>query len=105
MSKKPPTKAERQHMSRVAALGCWCCLMDGHRGVTAQLHHIREGYGMGQRASHFEVIPLCEGHHQGLIDATKRAFHQSPKLWRARYGMEREVLRAVLETLDLMEAV
>jgi hypothetical protein len=33
------------------------------QGVT--LHHIREGQGAGQRASHWLVIPVCPECHQG----------------------------------------
>lgn len=29
------------------------------------IHHIREGQGMSQRASHWLVVPLCEDCHQG----------------------------------------
>lgn len=54
-----PTAAQRQHMDRVASLGCLLCKMP------AQLHHIREGQGMSQRASNWLVVPLCPEHHQG----------------------------------------
>ncbi len=43
----------------VAELGCLIC------GSPANLHHVREGQGMSQRASDWLVVPLCREHHQG----------------------------------------
>ena len=63
--KRAPTAAERRHMGRVAALGCILCDHLGLGATPAQVHHIREGQGMSQRASNFLTIPLCPEHHQG----------------------------------------
>lgn len=63
--KRAPNKAEHQHMDRVAALGCMLCYHLGVGGTPAQIHHLREGQGMSQRASNYLVIPLCPEHHQG----------------------------------------
>ena len=53
------TKAERDHMGAVAALGCVVCRNLGFVDSPAEIHHVRTGQGMGQRASNYEVIPLC----------------------------------------------
>jgi hypothetical protein len=58
-------KADKEHMNRVAAVGCILCDHLGYGATPAQLHHIREGQGMSQRASNFLVVPLCETHHTG----------------------------------------
>jgi len=50
----------KQHASRVAELPCATCGMPG-----VQLHHIREGQGMSQRAHDMLVIPLCKDCHTG----------------------------------------
>lgn len=63
--KRAPTAAERKHMSRVAALGCILCDHLGLGATPAQVHHVREGQGMSQRASNFLTVPLCPEHHQG----------------------------------------
>jgi len=42
-------KARIAHFERVAALGCIACLIDGNPGTPAELHHIRETAGGGQR--------------------------------------------------------
>lgn len=54
------TAAEKRHMARVARLTCAVCGVDG-----VHVHHIREGQGMGQRASNWLVVPLCPDCHQG----------------------------------------
>lgn len=53
-------KSAKEHMRRVADLPCACC---GTHGV--QLHHIREGQGLAQRASDWLVVPLCSACHTG----------------------------------------
>lgn len=59
------TKAEKQHMTKVAELGCAVCRRMGHEGTPAELHHKRAGTGAGRRSSHYDVIPLCPEHHRG----------------------------------------
>lgn len=90
------TKAAQLHKSRVAELGCILCLRLGIYDTPACLHHIREGQGMSQRASDWEVIPLCREHHQGdtgIHGLGRRAFVK-------RYGVtERELLDHVLASL------
>lgn len=48
----------KKHANRVAELPCATCGMPG-----VQLHHIREGQGMSQRAHDMLVIPLCKDCH------------------------------------------
>jgi len=91
--KRKPTKAESEHMGRVAALGCIVCRNLGYGYSPAVVHHIRNGYGVGQRAPHFETIGLCYPHHDGGKFGT--AFHSGPKTWEAKFGTERELLEQV----------
>lgn len=95
------TTKERQHMALVASLGCIVCKNLGYTMHKVELHHIRDGYGVGQRASNFEVIPLCPTHHRtGLkADRTGKAhfgYHQSPKDFEIAYGKERDLLEQVM---------
>nr|WP_290123657.1 Ref family recombination enhancement nuclease [Wohlfahrtiimonas chitiniclastica] len=53
-------KSEQKHMSRVADLGCIVCRNLGYGRSPAEIHHIRDGQGMSQRASNYEVLPLCQ---------------------------------------------
>lgn len=63
------TKAERKHMDAVASLGCVVCVRvyGPHDPGPVELHHPRRGTGMGQKASNMDVIPLCVGHHRGIL--------------------------------------
>lgn len=81
------TKDERNHLERVARLGCIIC------GGDAEIHHIRTGCGMSQRASNYHVIPLCAFHHrQGPFGD---AIHNGHKTFEQRYGTEIELLEQV----------
>jgi hypothetical protein len=60
------TRAEAQHMERVASVGCVVCRrLHGHY-VTPEVHHIAEG---SSKRSNYAVAGLCgpryENHHQG----------------------------------------
>lgn len=91
------TKAERAHLSRVAALGCVLCRCHfGAEGTPAEVHHLREGQGAAQRASHYLTIPLCPEHHRGatgLHGLGTRGFY-------SRYGLDELTLLAA--TIELL---
>lgn len=57
--------AAKHHLGRVAALGCALCRRIGLGATEAEVHHIREGQGMAQRASDWLTLPLCPEHHRG----------------------------------------
>lgn len=62
---RKPDSFERLHMGRVAEIGCILCQHLGYGATPANVHHIREGAGMGQRSPHYLTVPLCPEHHQG----------------------------------------
>lgn len=46
---------------------------------------------MGQRAGHFETLPLCVGHHTG-----KEGIHTlGTRTWQKKFGTELELLERV----------
>lgn len=92
------TKAEKQHLNKVASLGCIVCMNNGFPGSQAEIHHIREGVGMAQRSSSKEVIPLCLIHHRSA-GGGEVGFHHSPGEFVDRYGTERELLAQVTKEL------
>ena len=90
MARKSKTKLDKQHMDEVAQLGCIVC---GNPYV--HLHHIRyPGLGMGKRSTNFEVIPLCQPHHQG-----KFSVHGTPKEFEKKFGTQHELLERVLKRI------
>ena len=52
-------KAERLYLGDVASMGCIVCRNSEWGESPAEIHHIRNGQGMSQRASNYETIPLC----------------------------------------------
>lgn len=87
---KAANKAERAHMSRVAALGC---IVKGCY-APATIHHCGTYMGGGRR--HDRVIPLCWAHHLGPDGIDGKRI--SKREWQERYGSE----RALLEQVDAM---
>jgi hypothetical protein len=59
------TADDRRHMDAVAQLGCIVCRRLKIFSPLVELHHPRRGAGMGQRAAHKDVLPLCYEHHRG----------------------------------------
>jgi hypothetical protein len=94
-------KAEREHVNRVASLGCVACYVQSGEWFTpGEIHHIREGQGAAQRAGWFEVICLCPSHHRNSEKpANKIAVHAAYKTFTATYGSERELLTLTLNNI------
>lgn len=83
------TKHEKQWLNRVAELGCIIC------GNPAQIHHIREGQGMAQRASNYLVIPLCPDHHTDGGHGV--AIHAGQRTFERMYGSELDLLAETIK--------
>jgi hypothetical protein len=84
------TQAESQHLSKVTELGCIVCFHQGQY-TPAEVHHMRSGLGMSQRATSFRVLPLCPIHHR--IGERGTAFHAGRRTWETRFGSEEELLQ------------
>lgn len=83
------TKTEKKWMDKVAQLPCGLC---GAHGV--QVHHIREGQGMAQRASNFLVVPLCPDCHTG-----PSGVHGDKAMLRIKKMTELDLLAQTIEAL------
>lgn len=82
------TAEERRHMDRVAQLGCLLC------NSPAEIHHIREGQGMGQRAAHWLTVPLCPDCHRG-----PRGVHGDKTVLKMRKWTELDLLAETIRRL------
>lgn len=91
------TKAERDHMGAVAALGCVVCRNLGFGVSPAEVHHIGNGT-LGKKASNYETIALCPSHHRNGGHGV--AVHAGRKTFEERYGTERELLEQTRRELD-----
>ena len=62
---KPASAAERRYLDRVASIGCVLCRHLGLGATPAEVHHLKEGQGLSQRAEHWLTVALCPEHHRG----------------------------------------
>jgi len=87
----------RDHLDRVASLGCVLCKTLNGQYSPAEIHHPKEWTGASQRASDWLAIPLCSEHHRGasgLHGLGKKGFY-------ARYKMqEHDLLAMTIEALS-----
>lgn len=98
--KRNATKAEKEFMSQIAALGCIVDVevIDHYTGfvekvrceMPAEIHHPRGDVGMSQRAAHEEGLPLCHKHHR--TGGFGVAFHAGKGVWQKTFGTEKELL-------------
>ncbi|WP_423820860.1 hypothetical protein V5738_11005 [Salinisphaera sp. SPP-AMP-43] len=97
MSKRNATKAERDHMARVAELSCVLCTRLGQEQWSrTTVHHLREGQGGAQRADHFLTIALCEDCHQN----SRLGLHGDRTLLRIANCDELDLLADTLRALS-----
>lgn len=74
-------------LAAVATLPCCICAEYGMRQLSpTQVHHSIHGRYGTIKSPDCMTLPLCEGHHQGLVDTSKIALHREPDLWRSEYG-------------------
>lgn len=97
-------KHERNHLNQVASLGCVACRNTGLGETPAEIHHIREGMGRGQRNCHYKTIPLCPIHHRlkerdPLTGKVIPSIHGDPAGFKAEFGTESELLEQVQSEL------
>ena len=83
-------KAEKEHLRRVAEMGCYVC------SRPAEIHHIRHQTGLAMRSSSYETIPLCEIHHR----LGKVSVHLGKKEFVKRYGTEQQILAEIRRRLN-----
>ena len=91
-------KREKEHLSKVASIGCIVCLNQRNEGTPAEIHHIRSGQGISQRASNYESIPLCHAHHR--TGGYGVAIHSGRKEFERLHGTEYELLEQVRSLID-----
>lgn len=99
MTKKPATKSEKEHMGRVAELGCIVCKKFHGVYSPALIHHITTmRSGFGSRSKHTEVLPLCFNHHDAKIKGV--SIHEGVKVWEEKYGTQKELLKEVNDLIS-----
>lgn len=98
--KKPKEGKDPARLEAVGNMPCVICREHYERQQSiTQVHHCIHGRYGTKRAPDSMTIPLCEGHHQGLLDTSKVALHRQPDLWRDLYGDDTDWLSWVEERL------
>lgn len=93
-------KSDREHLQRVAELGCIVCKNEFGVYSFSEIHHIRAGQGAAQRASHKQTLPLCPPHHR--TGGYGVAIHAGQKAWERSFGTECELLDQVNRELGII---
>lgn len=88
------SNAGKRHMGRVAALDCILCAELGRPGTPGEIHHIRDGQGMAQRASDFLTVCLCPACHRG-----PHGMHGDRRLLKQAKMDEMDLLALTIERL------
>ena len=91
-------KRDREHLDRVASIGCIACLNMGYEGSIAEIHHPRRLGSMGKKASDRAAIPLCFKHHR--TGGYGVAIHSGQARWEEIHGTEYALLCQVYELID-----
>lgn len=84
----------QQYKDAAAGLGCYLCRALGHGPTPAQLHHVREGQGMAQRAPDWLVVPLCDRHH---ANSSPDGIHGGRRAWKLARKDEMDALADTIE--------
>ena len=96
------SKSGKQWMADVAALSCVACRNAGYGETPAEVHHIRDGVGRGQRADDTETIPLCPPHHRGTAHPIVPSIHRDKRRFEQEFGTERELLAQTVREVEAM---
>ena len=92
------TAAEKLLWTRLAALGCVTCKIDGNFNTHVSIHHVD---GRTKPGCHQLVLPLCAGHHQDGTgeDKTLIAVHPWKARFETRYGTQAELMDECAQAL------
>lgn len=89
------SKAERDRLSAVVALGCIACDDMGFPDSPAEVHH-----QLGQGRDNNKVIPLCPTHHRhGGFGV---AIHDGTKTWETIYGTQESLVARVNQRIGVV---
>jgi hypothetical protein len=91
MGQKEPREADPEYLAKVRSLRCCICEAFGERQETlTQAHHVFHGRFSGRKTPDRMAIPLCEGHHLGMVERGKLAVHRDKTAWAEAYGEDWE---------------
>ena len=94
-----PTSEQKKFWDRLSGIGCIACLVEfgPHDPGPVSIHHIN---GRSKTAAHWDVIPLCAGHHQkGTGPKGFKAIHGDKVDFVRQYGSEEHLHEVCLSII------
>ena len=106
VAQKPKrAKPNPSYLAKVRELPCIICQSFGlPQNSPTQAHHVIHQRGSFRKVPDEMSIPLCEGHHQGLMDTSKVAVHNQPSRWKRLYGPDTDWIARTQDAIEAMEA-
>ena len=90
-----PTKSDKEHWDKIAALGCIACMQDGIFNDYVSIHNTD---GRTKPGAHRKVLALCGPHHQtGGQEAP--AIHPWKAAFEKKYGTQLELMEKTAKLL------
>lgn len=91
--RQPRPPANPEYLQRVRELPCCICEAFGEVQLSpTQAHHTICGRFGSLKTPDECAIPVCEGHHLGLLDTSKVAIHNGKKTWVEKYGPDTDYI-------------
>jgi len=104
MNALPPSldsMTDKEYLRAVHMLPCCICdAFDEHQVSRTQAHHPICARYSGKKRPDKTAIPLCEGHHQGLLDTSKIAIHRGKQTWVNRYGSDTDWIAVTQDKVE-----
>lgn len=101
VSRKRAHGRDPAYLSEIHRLPCIICDAYGEpQNSPTQAHHTTNGRFSNLRTPDRQAIPLCEGHHQGLLDTSKVAYHRDRAEWERRYGKDTDWISVTQDAIE-----
>lgn len=105
--KKKKTKSQLKRFRAIQEIGCLACRQLGYYNVPCQIHHLVNGYRLGDEYT----VGLCPYHHQGISDLDKETAYRilgpslatNKKEFIERFGTDDELLMEQNRLIRLWE--
>lgn len=86
----PTASQKRYHDALCRIVGCIACRKDGNHNPTVSIHHVD---GRTRDGAHWNVLPLCAGHHQdGTGIPGLNAVHPYKARFEREYGRQSDLI-------------
>lgn len=95
---KNKRKNNKARKAQLVELGCIVCLLELNVYSIPEIHHIRAGQGLSQRAPDSKAIGLCHPHHR--TGGYGVAIHAGQEEFERRHGTETALLSITNKLLE-----